>query len=105
MDLLNIFKNISEGEEFYSPLYGNIIFQKVRPFNQMQTNTPHILEFKTMADSTVLFNNEGKPIIFHPSGEMIFETNLGECMICDSNHHEKIDGVIKNIYAKINLES
>ena len=105
MDLIEVFKKIKEGEEFYSPLYGKIIFQQVRVFNPLQSESPQILEFKTVANNIVLFNNEGKPIIFHPSGEMIFETNLGECLIYDITRKIRIDILINDIVKQINLES
>lgn len=90
---------MKEDMEFYSPLYSTIKFKKVRPFNPMHENSPLIIEFETMAKNVVLFNHEGKPIIFHPSGEMIYEANLGECMIYPTGYKdwEKFLNDVNNI--------
>lgn len=81
MNLLPFFKHIKENCELFSPLYTTLTFRKVRPFSPISEGSPDIIECKTLTGKVVLFNNEGKPIVFHPDGEMIYETNLGECML------------------------
>lgn len=96
MNLIPLFKDfVKKGSQFYSPLFSTVTFNDVRKFNPMEENSPLIIECKTLAGNVVIFNHEGKPIIFHPSGEMIYETNMGECMI------QPQDGTWKDLVDKI----
>lgn len=100
LNLLLFFRLMKEDMEFYSPLYSIIKFKKVRKFNPMEDDSPEIIECETLAGNVVLFNCEGKPIIYHPSGDMIFETNMGECMLYPKgcrNWKSFLEGVSKEI--------
>jgi len=88
MNILKFFKLINEESKVYSPLYGTITFKCIRPFNPLDKNTVKIIECQTSPGNTVLFTHEGKPIIYHPSGEMIYETNMGECMLFLSKRYQ-----------------
>ena len=101
ISLIKIFKFIKKGTTCYSPLYGKITFQEIRHLNFEDETSPKILYFKTEPGNVVLFTEYGKPMIYHPDGSMIFETQFGECMVLPSEKERDwnsfLEEIVKNI--------
>lgn len=72
---------IKSGTKLYSSLCGEVKFKEIRPLNPSDNRSPNVIVCEDVLGKPIFFNHEGKAIVWHPSGEMIYSTNMGECML------------------------